>query len=424
MAYATRTVDNGSETDIGVAVDVISSADYARVKLALGAEGSATDLAIGQQVAGSSMPVVLPAAQDPTQTQDAAYSAGALRMVGGVRRDAETTPVSADGDVHPLVFNEKGRLKTANAPAQFAPTTGSITASAQTVSADVSEASNVVMYVTGTFAGHNCAFEGTIDAGASWFGIQAARTNANTVEAATGALSAAPAYAWELSVNALTNVRVRATAHTSGTANWRFVLGSYATEPVPAIQSHAVTMTSTTLTAVTPGTAATNLGKARDAAIGATDTGVAFLGVRRDAPTAETPAAGDYVVPQVSQQGAQYVHPTFSGSAAATVAQIISAASTNTTSVKASAGVLTSIAAVNNSASWRHLKLHNTSGAPTAGSGVVATYGIPPGGGIALAFPSGLSFSTGIGASIVAGIAAADATAIGASEVAVTFSYH
>lgn len=67
------------------------------------------------------------------------------------------------------------------------------------------------------------------------------------------------------------------------------------------------TMTSTTLTAVTPGTAATNLGKARDSAIGATDTGVAVLGVRRDAPTAETPVAGDYVVPQVSANGEQWV---------------------------------------------------------------------------------------------------------------------
>lgn len=79
--------------------------------------------------------------------------------------------------------------------------------------------------------------------------------------------------------------------------------------PVEVMRSstHAVTMTSTTLTAVTPGTAATNLGKARDSAIGATDTGVAILGVRRDTPTAETPVAGDYVVPQVSAFGEQWV---------------------------------------------------------------------------------------------------------------------
>ena len=58
---------------------------------------------------------------------------------------------------------------------------------------------------------------------------------------------------------------------------------------------------------VIAGTGATNLGKARDSAIGATDTGVAMLGVRRDAPTAETPAAGDYVVPQYSANGEAWV---------------------------------------------------------------------------------------------------------------------
>lgn len=56
-----------------------------------------------------------------------------------------------------------------------------------------------------------------------------------------------------------------------------------------------------------PGTAATSLGKARDSAIGATDTGVAMLGVRRDSPTAETPIAGDYIVPQYSANGEAWV---------------------------------------------------------------------------------------------------------------------
>ena len=61
------------------------------------------------------------------------------------------------------------------------------------------------------------------------------------------------------------------------------------------------------VTRVIPGTSATHLGKARDSAIGATDTGVAMLGVRRDTPTAETPAAGDYIVPQFSANGEAWV---------------------------------------------------------------------------------------------------------------------
>jgi hypothetical protein len=177
-------------------------------------------------------------------------------------------------------------------------------------------------------------------------------------------------------------------------------------------------------TSIVPGTAATNLGKARDTAIGATDTGIANLMVRRDAPTAETPAAGDYVVPQVSNQGAQYVHPTFS-LAGGTVATLISAATTNATSVKASAGVLATIAAINNHATnWAYLKFHNTAGTPTAGSGVVATYGLPPSGGLTLALPTGMAFATGIGITVTGGITAADTTAVAASQVALTLTYH
>ena len=420
------TVDNGSGTDYAVATDDIGGVHYQRVKLALGSDGSATDLPMGQQVAGASMPVVLPAAQDPVQTLDAAAVLSAIaHMVAGVRRDADTSPVSSDGDVHPFVFNEVGRLKVAGAPAQIAPVTGSITASTQTVSTDVAQASNVCLYLTGTFAGHNCTFEGSIDGGTSWFTVQCVRTNANTCETSTGSLSAAPVYAWECSVNALTNFRVRATAHTSGTATWRMALGSYATEVVPGIQSHPVTQSGTwNIGTVTGGTGATNIGKARDDAAGSTDTGIATLMIRRDAPANVTAAAGDYEPPQVNSQGAQYVHPTFAGGAGASVAQIVSAASTNATSVKASAGVVTSIAAVNNGTSWRYLKFHNTSSAPTAGSGVVATYGLPPGGGITLSFPSGVGFSSGIGLTITGGIAANDTTAIGASEVSATITYH
>ena len=52
----------------------------------------------------------------------------------------------------------------------------------------------------------------------------------------TGVLAAQPAYAWEASVNALKRFRVRCTARTSGTQSWRFVQGTYATEPIPAAQ--------------------------------------------------------------------------------------------------------------------------------------------------------------------------------------------
>ena len=52
---------------------------------------------------------------------------------------------------------------------------------------------------------------------------------------------------------------MRATARTSGTQSWRIVQGTYATEPIPAIQTtgtQAVSLTSTTITAISAGTTA------------------------------------------------------------------------------------------------------------------------------------------------------------------------
>lgn len=46
------------------------------------------------------------------QQFDAAFGASAFAFpIAGVRRDADTSPVSADGDAHPLVFDANGRLK-------------------------------------------------------------------------------------------------------------------------------------------------------------------------------------------------------------------------------------------------------------------------------------------------------------------------
>lgn len=178
----------------------------------------------------------------PTKSEDQASANGDQGVpILGVRQDTDISPVSADGDYHKLLFNNVGRLKVASMPGDYAATTGNITANGQSVTCDVGKASNVMLYCTGTFSAINCTFEGSIDGGTSWFGVQAVRSNANTVETTTGSLSAAPAYAWEMSVNALTHVRVRATAFTSGTQAWRILPGAYATEPIPAVQAHAVT---------------------------------------------------------------------------------------------------------------------------------------------------------------------------------------
>lgn len=197
-----------------------------------------------------------------SKTEDAAHTSGDKGiMLLGLRSDTDASTAD-DGDYTMLKLDEQGRLKVSTKPASYPDVTGDITATqatinpvsttaGATVEADVSRASNVMMFCRGTFSTINCSFEGSLEAAGSdnWFSVQAIRSNANTIETTTGNLSAMPAYAWELSVNGLKRVRVRCTARTSGTQSWRFVLGTYATEPIPGAQVTATQAISGTVTA-------------------------------------------------------------------------------------------------------------------------------------------------------------------------------
>ncbi len=270
-----------------------------------------------------------------------------------VRRDSEDGTAS-DGAVSPLFVNQVGRLKVSAMPGMYTPITGDITANGQTVSAAVDRASNVMIRCTGTFAGSNCTFEGSIDGGTTWFAVQACRTNANTIETTTGVLGAAPAYAWEMSVNALTNVRVRATAFTSGTQSWRILPGAYATEPIPAIQTHPVTGSGTFTVA---GTATT---------------------------TPVTP----------------------------TTTRTVTTASTNTAAIKASAGTVYNLSVFNSSGATVFVKMYNQTTAPTLASAVPALV-VPVTAGALLNIdfgPLGERYATGIAIAVTGGVANTDTT--------------
>ena len=103
---------------------------------------------------------------------------------------------------------------------------------------------------------------------------------------------------------------------------------------------------------------------------------------------------------------------------AATIKHIVSAASTNATNAKASAGRLVGWSFVNTTASLQYVKLHNTAGTPTAGAGVVQTIAIPANGVNNMPIGGGgIGFATGIAFTIVTGSADADATATTAGAV-------
>ena len=96
----------------------------------------------------------------------------------------------------------------------------------------------------------------------------------------------------------------------------------------------------------------------------------------------------------------------------ATIKHIVAAATTNATNTKASAGRVVGWNLVNTTATFQYVKLHNTAGAPTAGSGVVMTIAIPPNGVNSMPVGGGgIGFATGIAYTIVTGSADADATA-------------
>ncbi len=238
------------------------------------------------------------------KAEDSAALSGDKGLIMLAQRFAADTPTTdADGDYTILKLDEEGRLKVSSKPASYPDITGDITAVQATigtpvvggtVSGDVSRASNIMAFCTGTFSAVNCTFEGSLEATGetNWFAIQAVRSNANTIETTTGSLSAQPAYAWEMSVNALKRVRVRCTARTSGTQSWRFVQGTYATEPIPAAQVSASQPVAATAVAST-----VRMGFVAGAGIWYDDSATAllanatFTGTSRDATVTATATA-------------------------------------------------------------------------------------------------------------------------------------
>jgi hypothetical protein len=109
----------------------------------------------------------------------------------------------------------------------------------------------------------------------------------------------------------------------------------------------------------------------------------------------------------------------------ATPYSFISASGTNATNVKASAGTVYSMVAMNTSASARYIHMYNSASAPTAGSGTpIKRFLVPIGGGFTWPIPpQGVAFSSGIGFTITGGVTDADTTSISASDVVLNLDY-
>lgn len=194
----------------------------------------------------------------------------------------------------------------------------------------------------------------------------------------------------------------------------------------------AASQTLATVSTVTTCSTVTNLSQLGGNAI-AMGTGTRSSGCQR------VTIATDDVVP-ASQSGTWTVQPGNTANTTAwlvsqrpatsgglTMHRTISAASTNATSVKGSAGQLYDVECYNLNASPRYLKLYNKATSPTVGTDTpVRTILIPgntAGGGVVRYIPDGLAFSTGIAFAITSGIGDSDTTAISANEVIVNLGY-
>lgn len=103
---------------------------------------------------------------------------------------------------------------------------------------------------------------------------------------------------------------------------------------------------------------------------------------------------------------------------AASRLRIMSAATTNATSVKASAGRVYGFKFTNTSAALKYVKLYNKASAPTVGTDVpVETIAVPAGAFIEHVNPFGVSYATGIALAITGAAADADTTAVAANDI-------
>lgn len=106
-----------------------------------------------------------------------------------------------------------------------------------------------------------------------------------------------------------------------------------------------------------------------------------------------------------------------------TTYHLVSAATTNATNIKASAGQVFGWYIYNSNAAARKVAFHNSASAPTAGASIFFAIVIPPSSGANVEFTNGIAFSSGIGITTVTDLTDAGATAVAASDLIINIFY-
>ena len=308
-------------------------------------------------------------------------------MMLAVRRDAASSGVSADGDFAALSVTSDGSLR-------------------------VSGSSGTTQYAED--AAHSTGDQVVV--------MGAVRRDTVAVGSGTdGDYST-------INVNASGRLYTSATvdaALPAGTNN----IGDVDVLTLPALAAGTNNIGDVDVLSVVPGTGATNLGKAEDAAHSSGDTGVYVLAVRDDAPAAHSGTDGDYESLHVSAEGGLWATPTPSAQGGLSIFRSIDLDETEE-EVKATAGQVYAVWVTNTATTTRWLKFYNATAANvTVGTTTpVITIGIPGNtsddisGNFGTA-GMGLAFGTAITVAATTGVADADTGAPAANDLIVNIFY-
>lgn len=232
--------------------------------------------------------------------------------------------------------------------------------------------------VTGAYAVSALTLQGTID-GVNWVTIGGVATFANmNTGAAAATIAAAAVGIFQASVGAYKKIRITALGAITGAAVVTIIASDHSDYvgidmPLPA---GAAAIGSVSVTSASPGTGATNLGKAEDAAHTSADVGVMLLGVRAPAtPVAPTSAQGDYGYLLLDQEGKKIGMP-FADVPNQWQSAVVTLTTTASTAIKAAAAAgirnyLTDIVIANTSATGTRVDVLD-------GATVIASYWSPP----------------------------------------------
>lgn len=306
---------------------------------------------------------------DSIATDDLSTLNGAAS--GSVKVQRVKVGYGVDGDLKDVYPAQP--LPTINASYQ-ANTTGTITTNASTIVAtDLRGIGSATIQISGTYAGVTFTIESSLD-GTLWTAIpfvNSATVGPTPVTSVAPGTNATAIY----NVSPLlgtSQIRVRSTAYTSGTANVIISVSTQFTQYMNYV----------------------TVGNQVTLATGTNSIGAVYGAVRT------TGGATPYT--------------------------LISAASTNATLVKSGATTIYGIQATNNTTSNAFLKLYNLSAAPTVGTSVATKTLLLPANSTTQVMPgpAGIAFGTGLSFAITGAGTTADTTAVAAAQVIVNIDYN